>query len=296
MIKTSEKIVFFGSGPVATASLDYISNFFEIEAVITKTNPTHHKHTAPVEEFAKKNKNEIFFVNNKNELDDLVQEKNFKSKIGIIVDFGIIVSQKTIDSFPLGIINSHFSLLPQWRGADPITFSILSGQEKTGVSIMLIEPELDTGKLIKQKSLHIDSKETIISLTNKLINLSNELLVEYLPKYLNGEVKPRQQPHPNRATYSRKLTKDDGIIDWKKPADLLEREIRAYIGWPKSRANLLGVEIIITSSHVTENPEDKLDVLCGDKKYLSIDELIAPSGRKMQALDFINGYLANKNI
>lgn len=286
-------IVFFGSGPVAAASLDCLSEFFKIEAVITKATPRHHKYPAPVEELAKNRDLPLYFANNKNELNELITKHGFKSSIGIIVDFGVIVSRETIDYFPLGIINSHFSLLPQWRGADPITFSILSGQEKTGVSLMLIEPELDTGKIIVQKSLHISTNETTPSLTEKLINLSNQLLLEYVPKYANGEVKTRRQPHPDRATYSRKIEKSDGQIDWKKPAVQIEREVRAYQGWPKSRTNISGKDVVVTKSHVSSKKEDRLDALCGDGKYLSIDELTAPSGRTMLAADFINGYLAN---
>lgn len=284
-------IIFFGSGPVAAKSLDFLSKHFNIEAVITKAVPAHHKGSAPVEEIAVKHHLPIFFASNKQELDDMIKNHKFDSPLGIIVDYGVIVSQTVIDSFELGIINSHFSLLPEWRGADPITFSILSGQKKTGVSIMLIEPSLDTGKLITYKHLDIESNDTTPSLTDKLIGLSNQLLLEYMPKYINGEVKAKMQPHPNRATYSRKLTKADGIIDWEKPAAQIEREVRAYSGWPKSRTKIGDNDIIVTNAHVADKPEDKLDILAGDGKYLSIDELIAPSGRKMRANDYINGYL-----
>lgn len=291
MTKILKKIVFFGNGPVAAKSLDFLSGCFDVEAVITKAAPPHHKYPAPVEELAKSRGLTLHHANNKSELDELIISCGFKSRAGIIVDFGVIVSRQTIDSFPLGIINSHFSLLPQWRGADPITFSILSGQEKTGVSLMLIEPELDTGKILVQKSLHIDHDETTLTLTERLIELSNRLLLEYVPKYIDGKIKARRQPHPDRATYSRKLTKSDGLIDWQKPADEIEREIRAYIGWPKSRANVFSKDIIVTKAHISDAAEDKLDITCGDGKFLSIDELIAPSGRTMSAADYINGYL-----
>ncbi len=127
------------------------------------------------------------------------------------------MSQRVIDAFPLGIINSHFSLLPHLRGADPITWSIANGDEKTGVSLMLVDTGLDTGKLITSRSLALDGTETTPSLTDKLITLSDELLQEYIPRYLAGDVSPRAQPHPDRATYARKLTKDDGRIDWTSP-------------------------------------------------------------------------------
>lgn len=290
MTKRLKKIVFFGSGPVAAKSLKYLSKYFDIEAIITKMVPSYHKESAPVEVLAKKLNINTFFANNKNELDELFQNKSYTSKIGVLIDYGVIVSNKVIDNFEFGILNSHFSLLPEWRGADPITFSILSGQEKTGVSLMLIDTGLDTGKIIVQKSLKIDSLETTQSLTNKLIELSNQLLSRYIPNYLDSKVKPRRQSHPDRATYSRKLSKIDGHIDINKPAEQLEKEVRAFIGWPKSYINIFNKDIIITKAHVSNIAESKIDIRCKDNNFLSIDELIAPSGRLMTSKDFINGY------
>ena len=290
MKKISKKIVFFGSGPVAFSSLDFLSKYLSIEAVITKTVPAHHKKEAPVETLAKKLNLPIIFANTKKELDEIIDNHNFESRLGIIVDYGVIVSDKIINKFELGILNSHFSLLPQWRGADPITFSVLSGQSKTGVSLMLIEPTLDTGKLIAQESLTIKNDDTTPILTKKLVDLSNQMLINYIPKYLAGEIKPKQQIHPEKATYSRKLTKNDGLIDWQKPAAQIEREVRAYQGWPKSRTMIGNVNIIVIKAHVTTEYKTRLDIICGDGNYLSIDKLIAPSGKTMSAKDFINGY------
>lgn len=289
MTKALKTIVFFGSGPVAAASLEFLSSHFDIETVITKTVPAHHKGIAPVEKLANSLHLPIIFANNKVELDEVIDSHQFQSRLGLIVDYGVIVSQKIIDSFELGILNSHFSLLPQWRGADPITFSILSGQPETGVSLMLIEPTLDTGRLIVQKSINISSDDTTPSLTKRLIELSNHLLVNYIPQYMDGEIKPINQSDPDKATYSRKLTKSDGTIDWHKPAEQIEREIRAYYGWPGSRTTYNGKDIIVKKAHVTNDQQDLMDILCSDNKYLSIDELVAPSGRTMLAKDFLNG-------
>jgi len=292
MKNTSKTLVFFGSGPVAAKSLEFLAVHFEIEAVVSKAVPPHHKGTAPVEELVAKLGLPILFASDKNELNELIWSHHFKSTIGVVIDYGVIMSQAVIDSFEHGIINSHFSLLPQWRGADPITFSILSGQPKTGVSLMVIDEGLDTGKLIGQKSLHISPDETTPTLTDKLIALSNQMLADYLPRYRSGEIIPKQQPHPTRATYSRKLTKADGIIDPAKPAEQLEREVRAYQGWPKSRTEIAGNPVIITKAHVSAQSKTPLDIVCGDGVYLSIDELIAPSGRTMNAAAFLNGYAA----
>ncbi len=290
MKKKLEKIVFFGSGPVAAASLSFLKDNFDVELVITK--PATEKEMKSIISCP------VITVSKKSELDNLIKSLGYKSKIGVIVDFGIIVSQEVIDAFDLGIINSHFSLLPEWRGADPISFAILSGQKKTGVSLMIIEPTLDTGKLLTYRGLPLAPDETTPSLTRKLIELSNSLLLEYIPRYTSGEVKPKSQPHPERATYSRKLTKEDGIIDWSKPAEQIEREIRAFIDWPKSRTTLASKDVIITNAEVIEaqGPKGKIQlsdksllVFCG-KNALRINKL-QPAGKKQMTADsFINGH------
>lgn len=290
MKKTLEKVVFFGSGPVAAKSLEALANSFLIESVITKSVPEHHKGPiAPVERIATDLELPIIYANNKIELDNIIDCLSIDSSLGILVDYGVMVSKRTIDKFPLGIVNSHFSLLPEWRGADPITFSLLSGQNKTGVSLMLIEPTLDTGKLITRKSIPIEDRDTIITLTDKLVEFSNSLLIEFIPKYTTGLIKPKSQPHPDRATYSRKLTKSDGQIEWQKPAEQIEREIRAYSGWPKSYTILNDNKIVITKAHTLDASIAESDIICGDGKYIAIDEIIAPSGKKMQMKDYLNG-------
>lgn len=300
MPNTSKTIVFFGSGPVAAASLDFLADHFEIETVITKAVPPHHKDLAPVEALAKKLKLPLRFASNKKELDEAMKQHSLNSLVGIVVDYGVIMSREVIDAFPLGIVNSHFSLLPEWRGADPITFSILSGQPKTGVSLMVIEPTLDTGKLITQKVLPIAAGDTTVSLTKKLIELSNQLLGEYLPRYIEGDITPKNQPHPDRATHSRKLTKQDGVIDWTKPAATIEREIRAFVDWPQSRTTLGSVEVIITKAHALPSDfgvpgqlniegSSVLTVQTGEGS-LGIDTLKPIGKKEMPVSAFLRGY------
>ena len=253
MKKMSKTIVFFGSGPVAAASLELLARDFTIEAVVTKPQPAHHKQPFPVLEIAKKLGLRTLTPVNKQELSELFSTKPVTSKLGVVIDYGIIIGQDVIDYFPLGIVNSHFSLLPRWRGADPISFAVLEGDAKTGVSLMLIVAALDEGPLLAQASLPITPETTTPSLTKDLIALSHELLVRNLPKYIDGQVKPAPQSD-TAVSYSRKLTKADGQIDWHKPADEVEREIRAFLEWPKSRAKLGTTEVIITKAKVIDDP------------------------------------------
>lgn len=299
MKKTSEPIVFFGSGPVAAKSLRLLAQEFTIEAVVTKPRPPHHKGDVPVLSVAEELSLPVKTATNKRELDELVEQRPFRSRIGVLIDFGIIVSQKAIDYFPLGIVNSHFSVLPEWRGADPITFAILSGQKQTGVSLMLLVEAMDEGPLIGYGEYDLPPHVTTPELTEHLINLSYALLKHNVPRYIAGEYKGAPQTITGReVSYSRKLTKEDGILDWSKPAAQLEREIRAFVEWPKSRGKLGGIEAIITKAHVIDQsgPAGNVTILdrqpavyCGEQA-LVIDYL-KPSGKKeMTGEAFLAGY------
>ena len=304
MTNTSETVVFFGSGPVAAKSLELLGDNFTIEAVITKPRAPHHKGIVPVLDVADKLRMPVITASNKLELEDVLKNSNLKSKLGILIDFGIIISKSTIDHFSHGIINSHFSLLPKLRGADPITFAILNGDEKTGVSLMMIDEGMDTGKLITQKTFKLNSTITTPELTRELIFLSNQLLLDYIPKYLAGSIKPRSQPHPQRATYSRKLTKQDGVIDLNKSAIQIEREIRAFIGWPGSRTKLNNVDVIITQASANsfylnqgdiKTNKDTHTILVGCGVGCLEVLRLKPVGKKeMSSREFISGYINNK--
>ncbi|HUD05864.1 MAG TPA: methionyl-tRNA formyltransferase [Candidatus Saccharimonadales bacterium] len=293
-------IVFFGSGPVAAKSLSLLLEFCEIEVIITK--PTVRLATNPVQDIAKELGIPIFIPIDSERLDKIFKNNKFSSHLGIVIDFGLIISPQVINYFQNGILNSHFSLLPEWRGADPITFSILSGQLETGVSLMLINEKMDDGLLLAQSEYKIPPDYTTPELTDKLIKLSNKLIKASLRKYLAGKLKPYPQDLTIPPSYSRKLTKDDGRIDWQKPARQIEREIRAYIDWPRSYTSLGGKQIIITKAAVSGRVLDKpAGVFVVSAKQLlvqtgenSLDILeIKPAGKPaMAAESFIAGYKA----
>jgi methionyl-tRNA formyltransferase len=299
MKKTSEPIVFFGSGPVAAESLRLLLEHQEVEAVITKPRPPHHRGPVPVLELAEELNLPIYTVENRKDLNLLFEEARFESRLGILIDFGIIISQDVINYFPMGIINSHFSVLPQWRGADPITFSILSGQEHTGVSIMLLTAGMDEGPLLGYGEYDLPADVTTPGLTEDLISLSDALLQHDVPRYMAGESHGVPQDITGReVSYSRKLTKEDGILDFSKPATVLEREIRAFIEWPKSRATLGDIDVVVTKTHVIQESgkpgtvaiiNKQPVVYCGENA-LALDTL-KPAGKKeMTGQAFLAGY------
>lgn len=305
-------IVFIGAGPVAAKSLRQIGSKFNVEAVITKKKADHHKDEPPVSLEAKNMGATIFEANTKKELDYIIEKNKFSSELAVLIDFGVIVSEGAINSFPRGIINSHFSLLPEWRGADPITFSILSGQSKTGVSLMLLNTGMDEGPILDQRTIDISPSDTGLTLTDKLINLSSEMLTDDIPRYLSGDINPISQIDYSKnkgldfnPSYSHKLTKLDGKVDWTKPAEVIEREIRAFQPWPKSYSSL-GNDLTVTlleasiESSLMLKPgqikTDKNSLFIGTStNALSIKNL-QPAGKKnMTSAEFLRGYL-NKLI
>lgn len=297
-------VVFFGSGPVAAKSLELLSAHCDIEAVITKPQPAHHKEPFPVLQVAERLGLRTLTPNGKQELSNLFASKPVTSQLGIVIDYGFIINQDVIDYFPLGIINSHFSLLPEWRGADPITFAILSGQAETGISLMLITAGMDEGPILAHAPFTMPADITTPELTEELIVLSDWTLQDVLPRYISGQASAAPQeavalPDHTAMTYSRKLTKQDGELDFTKSAAVLEREVRAYIEWPKSRTTLGGKPVVIAGAHVSDRTGGKpgslwiddrhFGIYCGESS-LEIDRLIPAGKREMTAEAFLAGY------
>lgn len=297
MKKKLSKIVFFGSGPVASKSLRLLQENFDIECVITKPSTKHEMQSIVP-------KTTVHVASSRLELDDLIKKIEPKTDIAVLIDFGIIVSKFVIDAFPKGIVNSHFSLLPELRGADPITFALLSGQKKTGVSMMLISEGMDDGDILAYSDEQITKNDNSSTLTDKLIETSNNQLVACLPMYIEDKIKPMNQIQAGQSigifepSYSRKLKKEDGRIDWQEPAELIERKVRAFYEWPKTYTNISGKDLIIRECEVVNQQgtagtftysKNELVIHCG-KDAISV-KLIQPAGKKeMPIKAFLAGY------
>lgn len=209
-------------------------------------------------------------------------------EFGILSAYGKLVPGSVIDIFPGGIINVHPSLLPRYRGASPIEAAILNGDHKTGISLMQLSLGMDEGPVYAQKEVILSGEETKPEFYEELARTGADFLVQVLPDIISGEVIAKPQDD-SRATYAPLLKKSDGRIDWSKPAEVYEREVRAYLGYPKSTAKIHGQEVIITKARLAKNTNDgKLVVDC-NPGYLEILELIGPSGKTMSGEDFLRG-------
>lgn len=297
MTKKSKTIIFFGNERLATGVTtscpivnSLLTNGYNIAAIISNysiATPSRKTRMLEIESIAKKNNIPIFFPNKSEEILDIV--KKYNPDIGILSAYGKIISQETIDEFPFGIINIHPSDLPLHRGPTPIESVILDGSSQTAVSIMQLSKQMDKGAIIAKQSISLRKNENKQDLTDTLADIGKELILKILPKILSRDIKATLQDD-SLATYSKLIEKRHGIIDTSKPADLIGREIKAYSGWPKSQITISGVALIVTKAHVSKCINSALDLKCANSTILSIDEVIAPSGRKMLSQDFLNGH------
>jgi len=262
-----------------------------VTAVVTKPDSRGgrgQKSIAPkVKQIADKHGIAVWQPENVSEIDDKIA--NLKPTYGILVAYGKIIPQTTLDLFPGGIINVHPSLLPKYRGPSPIESAILNGDSDTGVSIMRLSAGMDEGPVYARVRVELDGSETRPQLYGRLAQSGADLLLERLPAIVEGRLTPKPQDD-ELATYSQLLKKEDGWIDWTKPAETYGRQVRAYLGFPKSRAKLHGHEAVITKARVAQSADDGSLVIKCQPGWLEILELTAPSGRSMSGADFLRGY------
>lgn len=212
------------------------------------------------------------------------------SPVGVLVSFGKIIPQATIDLFVPGIINLHPSLLPLWRGPSPIEAAIAAGDSQTGVSIMKLSREMDAGPVYVQRKLALTGTETQPELYDKLGQIGSQLLVDYLPGIVDGRHQPTRQDD-TLVSFSHLLQKSDSLLDpTRLDAAAAERKVRAHLDFPKTKVEVDGAMIIIKRAHVAPTKTDLLDIECRDGLYLVIDELIAPSGKTMDHASFLRGH------
>jgi methionyl-tRNA formyltransferase len=219
----------------------------------------------------------------------------------VVAAFGQILRQNVLDLPPHHCLNVHFSLLPRWRGASPVSAAIAAGDPITGVTIMLMDAGLDTGPMLSRREVQIMPEDTTSSLTDKLSTVGADLLAETLPGWLDGSIKPQKQDNA-LATVAGRMTKEQGRIDWTRNAVQIERHIRAMSPWPSAFTSLGGRQLkLLRARHAYANDKIKhpngsvhvehsrVLVQCGDG-MLELSEVQLEGKRPMSAADFARGY------
>ena len=227
----------------------------------------------------------VKIVKEKNELESLKNSLP-QPDIGVVASFGALIPSDIINWPKKGLLNLHPSLLPKYRGPTPVPSALLNGEKETGLTIIKVDEEIDHGPIVSQFKEEIKANETSESLLNRLFTLGGQVLTTILPSYLEGKIELREQDH-SQATFTQKLTRDDGKIDWAKPADYLERFIRAMSPWPGAWCE---VEI--------NNQTKRLKILKAylEKKRLVLDNVQLEGKKPVSFKQFQEGYPEAKII
>lgn len=235
----------------------------------------------------------------------LTQLRDLEFDLLVVVAYGLMVPATLLAQLPLGGVNVHASLLPQWRGAAPIQRAIEAGARTTGVSLMRLQATLDSGPILARAEVHITPQETAATLHDRLAPLGARVLADNLSA-LAHDTLPAIAQDARDATYAKKLTRAEARLDWHLPAAVLARKIRAYTPWPIAHSILAGQPLRILAAQVsaqiqageatTARPgeivqvdQSGLVVQTGEGR-LCLTRVQKPGGRGLAVADLLNGW------
>lgn len=297
------RIVFMGTPEFAAASLErLIKDSHEVCAVFTQPDKPkgrgHHLAMSPVKEIALENNIEVYQPQRLRNSDSCEIIKSLAPELIVVVAYGQILPADILSIPKYGCVNIHASLLPKHRGAAPIQWSVLLGDEKTGVTSMQMDTGLDTGDMLIKKELSIDPDETSGELHDRLAVLGAEVLAETLEHISDGTLIPQKQ-NDDESDYAPMLSKEMCPIDWNLSAKEVHNKVRGLSPWPCATAKLgdkvfkihktaLAGECNAKPGEVIKSGE-KLVVACGGSGSVEIKQLQAPGKKAMNAADFLRG-------
>jgi len=301
--KNNYRIIFFGTPDFAQPSLEKLINSgYLVIAVVTQVDKKVGRKQkivySPVKELALKYKIPVFQPEKISDPNYIQKIKNLNPDLIVVAAYGQILPKEILEIPKYGCINIHASLLPKYRGASPIHQAILNGDKEIGITIILMDEKMDHGKIIKSEKLKVQSNITLPELHDELAKMGAELLVEILPEWFSGQIKPKTQDE-SQATYTKILKKEDGQIDWHKSAEVIERQIRAFTPWPGSfcfwgNKRLKIVKAKVLNINKTEpgkvyEIDSKLAVQTGEN-MLELDKIQLEGKREMDVKEFSRGY------
>lgn len=255
----SPRIVFMGSPDFALPTLRALAEHFNVVGVVTQPDRPAGRGRKlvppPVKALAQELGIPVIQPERLHKAPEaMAQLRAWSPDVIAVAAFGQILKPDVLELPPHGCVNVHASLLPRWRGAAPINAAILHGDRETGITIMQMDVGLDTGPILAQRAIPIGEVDTAGTLFTKLADLGAELLVETLPRYLNGEITPQPQDDA-QATYAPMLKKSDGELDFTRPAAELARRVRAFNPWPGTYLQWNGKPLKIHAAHPAEEVE-----------------------------------------
>lgn len=306
------KIVFMGTPDFSVAALEaLIDANHEVAAVVTQPDKPKGRSMemqfTPVKKAAIKHNLQVYQPVKIRKNEEFIQIlKEISPDVMIVVAFGQILSKEILNLPKYGCINIHASLLPKYRGAAPIQWAVIDGEEKTGVTTMQMDEGIDTGDIIETVEIILDKKETGGSLFDKLSNAGAKLIVQTLDNICKGNITPVKQDD-SKSTYAKMLDKKLGRINFNNSAKSIERLIRGLNPWPSAYTKLNGKNLKLWDADVSQ---DEYEGKCGEivridkdriyvktgKGILIIHELQLEGKKRMDTETFLRGYKIEKGI
>ncbi len=309
------KVVFMGTPDFAAVILRELADWEGCEIAAVYTQPDRPRgrgrglKPSPVKDLALEKGLEVRQPLNFKDRVDVEALAALKPDVLVVAAYGLILPRAVLDAPRLMPMNVHASLLPKYRGASPIQSALLDGEFVTGITIMKVEPELDSGPILLQKSLRIAENDHAGTIHDELARMGAKAIVEALDRLNKGRLVAIPQDD-SKATYARKLGKTDGLLDWNRPAAEIHNRIRAMFPWPgayffwerdgqKTRLCIapgkVGRDLAPGESpgQVIGKEDDHLAIAAADKVYLT-PSVTPECGKNQDASAFCCGYMSKK--
>jgi methionyl-tRNA formyltransferase len=303
------KITYLGSGEFGLECLDSLAQSnHSLEFIVTQ--PPHpagrgRKPTpTPIACWADSNSIPFIETDDVNKPPAIEKISGHHPDVIVVIAFGQKIGNELINLPPKGAINVHASLLPKYRGAAPINWSIINGQRQTGITIIALAEKMDAGDILAQAKTDIGANETAGELHSRLAQIAAPLLINTIEQIADGTAVYTRQDH-SKATLAPKLKKSDGFLDFNESAEILQRKIHGFWPWPGASAIYISqktgkpLRITIAMAEVVSNPnstdmppgtlDENLNVICG-RDALKIIKIKPTGSRLMDFKDFVNGH------
>jgi methionyl-tRNA formyltransferase len=293
-------LVFMGSPEFALPTLRALTEHYDVVGVVTQPDRASGRgrtlKAPPVKTLALELGLPVMQPEKLRQPEAMEQLRARAPELIVVTAFGQILRKDVLDLPRFGCINVHASLLPRWRGAAPINAAILHGDEETGVTIMRMDEGLDTGPMLSRRSIPLTGEDTAGSVFEKLSHLGADLLIETLPDYLSGKLKPVPQPEAG-VTYAPMLKKEEGQLDFGRDVHTLERKVRAFNPWPGAFMELDGTPLKVHRARVEAGNAPvgqrlvyQSEPAVGARGGLLVLEEVQPAGKKsMSGRSFLAG-------
>ena len=297
-------IVFFGTPQFAVPSLEQlVASRHDVRGVVTQPDRARGRGQkvvdAPVKAAARRHGIPVYQPERLRDAEAVETLRAWQPDLGVVVAYGKLIPDALLRLPRHGMINVHASLLPRYRGAAPVHRAVMDGEPQTGVTIMQVVTALDAGDMLARATRPIGDEETSDVVERDLADLGARLLVETIDRIDAGQVTP--QPQDDRlSTYAPRLTKDEGIVEWTRPARAIHNRVRGLYPWPHAYAYLDGSRLILLKTRVLDDrvhprpgevvavTRDAIEVATGHGT-LAIEELQPEGRRPMRTRDFLAG-------